>query len=263
MRKRKILGCALAAVLSMLPAVQALAAGPVDGGTAKFTDRGIESDFKDREIWQEIGNLLPGGSVTVQVKLENQGSQSTDWYMTNQVLRSLEESSDTAKGGAYAYELSYTSGATGEVTTLYSSQSVGGGESREGLHEADDALGEYLYLDRLGVGGTGRVSLTVALDAETLGNAYQSTLADLHMAFAVEVASGGEGSAPDSEGSLKDREPSDPSGSRVSSVLSLGGVQTGDDSHLMLWSVLALVCGLLLLFLAVVSLRREKGGRQS
>lgn len=260
MMKKKILGFALTAALFILPAAEALAAGPVDGGSAKFTDRGMESDFKDSSVQQEIGRLLPGGSVTVQVKLENLRNQNTDWYMTNQVLRSLEESSDSAKGGAYTYELIYKDDATGEETTLYSSQSVGGGDSREGLHEADEALGDYLYLGRLGSGGTGKVSLTVALDAETLGNAYQSTLADLQMAFAVEVVSGGSSSSSGSGGGSGN--PGGAGSSQVSSAFSLSSVQTGDESHLILWSLMALICGLILLIWAVVSLRKEKGGRR-
>lgn len=259
--KRRVLGFALAAALCVFRTSWVYAAGPVDGGTAQFTDKGIESDFKDSDVLQEIGKLLPGGSVTVQVKLENQRSQNTDWYITSQVVRSLEESSDTARGGAYTYELLYTDEATGEVKTLYSSQSVGGGDSREGLHETDELLGDYLYLGRLGKGGTGRVSLTVALDAETLGNAYQSTLADLQMAFAAEVVSGTSGSG--SSGSGGGGTTGNQGNPQVSAAFSVGSVQTGDTSSLLFWSLLAFICGLILMVLAVVSFKKGKGGRRS
>lgn len=258
--KKRILGLALGAVLLMLPTEAVRAAGPVDGGTAQFTDKGMQSVFQDSgAVQREIGSLQPGGSVTIQVKLENQRKQNTDWYMTSQVVKSLEDSNDIAKGGAYTYELSYTNDATGDVKTLYSSQNVGGGERRTGLHEADEALDEYVYLDRLGAGGTGRVTLTVGLDAETLGNAYQSTLADLQMAFAAEIVSRGGGGSSSGGGSA----PGNPGSPQASTVLALGGVQTGDASNLMLWSLIALLSGLILLVWAAILLRKGKGGRRS
>ena len=38
-------------------------------------------------------------------------------------------------------------------------------------------MGDYFYWDRLDAGEAGKVHLTVALDGETQGNAYQDTLA--------------------------------------------------------------------------------------
>lgn len=254
--KRKVWRLALAVLLLAGSAGTVHAAEPVDGGTARFGDNGMESEFHDSTVRQEIGSLLPGDSMTVRLKLENQKDQNTDWYMTNQVLRSLEDSSSEASGGAYTYELVYTNDATGASSVLYSSQSVGGGDSREGLREVASAMDGYFYLDRLGAGESGHLALTIALDPETVGNTYQNTLASLQMAFAVDVpaAGGGSGGSGNSGGSGGVGGASGP----ASAVFALGGVQTGDQSGLAWWSLAALVSGLLLLILAVVFYRKER-----
>lgn len=258
--KKRILCLALAAVLSAFASVPVHAAGPVDGGTVQFTDKGMQSRFRDSgELQQELGKLLPGGSITVRVNLENLRGRSADWYMSSQVVRSLEESSDTANGGVYSYELTYTNDDTGEELTLYSSRNIGGGTSREGLLETNEALEDFLYLDRLGKEETGHISLTIAMDAETLGNAYQGTLADLQMVFAAETVTGGGSGSGGGSG----KSPGGPGNAPVSSVFSLGGVQTGDASHLMLWSLAALLSGLILLVWGIIVYKKERGGRRS
>ena len=257
MRKRKI-GCLiLAAFLYAGSVLTVCAAEPVDGGTVQFTDSGMKSTFQDSAVRQEIGNLQPGDSVTIQLKLENLREQSTDWYMTNQVVKSLEDSSRQANGGAYTYELIYTNDAAGEVKVLYSSQNVGGEGSQDGLREATSAMGEYFYLGRLGAKGIGHIDLTIVLDPETIGNAYQNTLANLQMAFAVDTVSGGGGSGGNAEGG-SGIGPASP----VSAVFSLGGVQTGDADDFLLWSMAALVSGLVLMIWAIICFKRDKGGRR-
>ena len=59
----------------------------------------MESNFSSADISDAVYALQPGDSVTIRLELENKSSQATDWYMTNQVLSSLEDSSDTARGG--------------------------------------------------------------------------------------------------------------------------------------------------------------------
>ena len=75
--------------------------------------------------------------------------------MTNDVLRTLEETrdADALTGGAYTYILTYTNTKTKETIDLFNSDTVGGEKveaasaSRKGLHEATDALKNWLYLD--------------------------------------------------------------------------------------------------------------------
>lgn len=237
-----------------------------DGWKTWYADGKMMSNFESSEAASSVSSLLPGDSVTIGLTLENQDQKSTDWYMTNEVISSLEDSQEAASGGAYTYILTYTDSA-GEVTTLYSSENVGGEKntaSGEGLHET--ALNDFFYLDRLDSGKSGKVSLTIALDGETNGNGYQNTLARLQLAFAADPVTGaaggggggnggsGSGSGGGSNGGA--------SGDGASSVaLTLGAVQTGDANNLMLWSALALAAGLGLLIYALLCFRREKGGK--
>ena len=270
MRKRSwCLGLAALLVLGSAGVVQAEEYTSDQGWKVEFTGKEMVSNFSSSEISEAVYALQPGDQVTIRLALANGSQREVDWYMTNEVLSSLEDHSEEARGGAYAYHLSYTDGA-GAVTTLYSSENVGGEKDAKaglGLREATDGLGEYVQLDRMAAGGTGAVELTVALDGETQGNGYQNTLADLRMNFAVEPGratgggsggsgSGGSGGSDGSSGSGGGETPDGGSGA----LYTTGSVQTGDTSNLIFWSAAALLSGLLLLFLAVRGFRRDRGG---
>ena len=86
--------------------------------------------------------------------MENTYNADTDWYMANEVLQSLEDSDNSANGGAYSYILNYVN-PRGESTLLYSSDSIGGeGDSKggKGLHQATSSLEEFFYLERISGG---------------------------------------------------------------------------------------------------------------
>lgn len=197
---------------------------------ADFTGDKIESNFTSAAIADEILQILPGDTITLEVSIQNSYDEETDWYMTNEVLETLEESKDSAEGGAYTYILTYT-GADGSVTELYNSDTVGGegdvAEDLEGLHQATDSLKDYFFLERLDQGEKGTVTLFVELDGETQGNDYQSTLARLQMNFAVEKVAG--------------------------PIV----VQTGDAANMMKYAGMALAAGLALFAVAFVNSRRR------
>ena len=151
----------------------------------------MESNFRTADMDDAVSGLQPGDTITFELDLKNENSTATDWYMTNKVLYSLEDRSANrgTAGGAYTYVLSYKDH-NGEETLLFSSDTVGGeniSAGGEGLHEATGALEDYFYLDTLTTGQVGSISLVVSLDGETQGNDYQDTLADLQMNFAVEL----------------------------------------------------------------------------
>ena len=203
-----------------------------DNWSVTFTGEEMKSNFTSSEMTEEILNIQPGDSITVKVGLKNEDEEKTDWYMTNEVLETLEDSVSVAEGGAYTYILTYV-GADGNETVLYSSEVAGGDD--ENLHQATEALEDYFYLDRLEKGQSGEVQLYVQLEGETQGNDYQDTLARLQMNFAVE---------------------------KVESQKIIEAVKTGDTSQIMLFSGLALVSGLILLMLAMMAMknrRNEKG----
>ena len=193
---------------------------------ANFTGDKIESNFSSAAIADEILQILPGDTITLEVTIQNSSEVETDWYMTNEVLETLEGSNDSAEGGVYTYILTYK-GSDGTEKVLYSSETVVG-ENEDSLEEVTGSLNDYFFLERLDEGEKGTVELFVELDGETQGNKYQETLARLQMNFAVEKVAG--------------------------PIV----VQTGDSTNLMLYSGIALASGVLLLALAVVNAKRRK-----
>ena len=226
----------------------------------------MESNFKTSDLDEVIYGMQPGDNVIIGMELKNENSSTTDWYMTNEVLRSLEESTENAgaSGGAYTYRLVYTD-KDGNEDPLFDSDTVGGeGESGagEGLHQATDATKKYMYLDTLAKGQGGHISLEVALDGETQGNDYQDTLADLQMNFAVELNTEAGRGTPTPR-------PSTPQGGRparptTETLHDLGTptamVQTGDDTELDGYILAACISGTALLILSICGqVMRRKG----
>ena len=251
---RKISSIAMALVLLLAAGLPCAYAETMEGGDwyCRFTpDEAMDSNFNMSATGMAdvLSGLQPGDSAVFHMQLENLHEQSTDWYMTNEVLQSLEASQTVAEGGAYTYDLRYV-GPDGVEDVLYSSDSVGGeGKTladREGLNEATSALEDFFYLDTLKHGESGNITLIVALEGETQGNAYQDTLARLQMNFAVELSR--------VEPDTPDATPTNPG--------PWTPVRTGDESNLLLWSGVMLVCGLGALGLAVYSLRRNRKHRE-
>lgn len=158
-----------------------------DGWKTTFTtDRKLESNFDSATIDSLLKGLQPGDDISIQIDVRNEYGKDAEWYMKNEVIKSLE--TGAAKGGGYTYELSYDG--PGGSNLLFSSKRVGGETAPsgyEGLKEATRNLTDYFFLDTIPTGKTGHVYLTVGLDGETQGNDYQTKIADLTMRFAVEV----------------------------------------------------------------------------
>ena len=243
--KKRLSVCALTLALAALFTLTASAETAYGGENWQVTftqNNTMESSFKSTDLDDVIYGLQPGDNAVITLSLTNSNENTTDWYMTNEVLSSLEDSVGVAGGGAYTYILKYTNPA-GQETTLFSSDTVGGetiDAAGEGLHEATNALKDYFYLDTLTTGQSGTMTLEVALDGETQGNSYQDTLADLQMNFAVELhdAAGGTGSTKAKP------------------------VKTGDESHGVLAIVIAAVMGCLLLVLGLYGRHRRKRDEQ-
>ena len=246
MRKRMMTAAAvLFAAFASLPATaRAETFSGGDDWRVVFDGENLESTFTNAQIDDTIYQMQPGDTADIHLELRNDYAGDTWWYMTNEVLRTLEDSQDAAEGGAYSYTLTYY-GPDGAADVLYSSENVGGdtvNESGEGLHQATDSLEDYFYLDTLSEGESGEIALQVHLEGETQGNAYQDTLARLQMNFAVELADSDtppDGSTP---------------GSRAA--------RTGDTSEVMTWALITLALGLFLLCFAVYRIlsgrRREE-----
>jgi hypothetical protein len=241
--KKRCLGLALALVFAVVLGQTALAESYTGtaGWTVAFTpQKTMDSNFRTADLDEAVSGLQPGDDIVFTVALENQYQETTDWWMTNEVLYSLEDRSANGAtgGGAYTYVLSYTD-KNGLTTDLFSSDTVGGdtvSPGGEGLHQATNALEDYFYLDTLTQGQSGYITLSIALDGETQGNDYQDTLADLQMNFAVELAT-------------QNGKPVDPNSRSL--------IRTGDTTPI--WPYAAgLAVGLVVLVVAVVRLRREE-----
>ena len=206
-------------------------------GSCEFTGKEMVSSFDSNKIAASVSQMEPGDSVTFSVDIKNNSSISTKWYMSNDVLKSLEDTQAVAENGGYSYILTFV-GPDGKEDTIYSSTSVGAGK---GLNEATNSLDKFFYLKTLEPGEGGSVKLLVGLDGESQGNIYQDTLAKLMMNFAVE-------------------DNSDPTLSNPPTfTTTTSKVKTGD-----IWSIasaVVFVIGIILMILAFVSDR--KGAKQN
>lgn len=180
----------LSLILTLPLAVYADHLSGGSGWTVEFTkDEKLESNFSSSSIADAARGLQPGDDLTVTIRLINSSGKTADWYMLNEIIRSLEDTQTNAAGGAYSYLLTYAP-SVGQLVTLYDSETVGGelnGSEPEGLNEVDSALKNYMALETMRSGNSGTVTLKVSLDGETQGNSYQDSLADLRMRFAVEL----------------------------------------------------------------------------
>lgn len=261
--KKKILCLVIAAVM---------AAGIVETAYAEefksekdwyvdFDGEKMNSNFSSREMAQEISGILPGDTMEMEVRIKNSAEGQTDWYMSNEILKSLEEGSK-AENGAYTYVLTYDD-AAGEETVFYDSDTLGGegtDAAGEGLHQVAAALDEYFYLDRLDKGKSGTVHLTVCLEGETQGNNYQNTLACLQMNFALEKV---EPSVQTEKEKDKIVKKTVTGKTTTVSKTVVRNPKTGDITNLLLFSAAALVSGIVLLILGILSVKKngknEKG----
>lgn len=288
---RNLLPAALAVGTAFTMAVSAFAADTVPTELTEkkteysvtFTaDKKMDPNYSQSEMYEEFMGMQPGDSTDIVMNLQNDYGETVDWYMTNKVIKSLEDTrnNDQLAGGAYTYTLSYQGPSEERSRVLFDSDTVGGEDVSawgQGLHEATGALEDWVYLDTFQSGEGGKLVLTVALDGETQGNDYQDTLAELKMNFAVELnltdEPGGDNGGSGGGGSLKgeEREPEEDGGTTTKKTSSGGGsssrtqvVRTGDYTNSIPYLIAAGVSGIVLLILAIYSLRerrRQKGGR--
>lgn len=230
-------------------------------------DNRLESGYTASELASKVYEMLPGDTITLRLELKNDNGRDANWYMSNRVLESL-ESASSAAGGAYEYELIYYN-SSGDREVLFTSDTVGGERAdlsdRVGLETATEGLEDDFFLERIPAGGTGAVTLKVSLDGETQGNDYQKTLADLEMNFAVEMRAttpgtdrpGSHRTYPDNPGTSGTPTPApagNPSGTGI--------VQTSDDNHILLYTVICGASGFVLLLFCIYSFREYKKQRE-
>ncbi len=232
-----------------------------------FDGSKMNSNFDQDGMTEALNGLQPGDTATFTVTLRNNSSEVTDWYMSNEIMSSLEDSKDSAVGGAYSYKLTYSDGST--TQELYNSETVGGeklSDSGEGLNEATESLDEMFALDELSANEQGTVTLTVGLDGETQGNGYQDTLAELKLDFGVEVVT----TTPNvvyqnttttqtTPGTNRTVYVSDSTSNPTTTTsTTYTSPKTGDTTNMVPYIIGLTVSGLLILAIAIYSMRRDK-----
>lgn len=138
-----------------------------------------------------IKGVQPGDTASISVDLYNNSGNTTYYYLTTSIVKSLEDASN-ASNGAYTFSLVYQA-ADGTQTVLYNNDTVGGEGTSDlvGLNQVKITENDsYVYLDGIKAGGQGKVFLNITLDGNTQDNSYMNTLAELQLRFAVENAAG-------------------------------------------------------------------------
>ena len=152
-----------------------------------------DGTLSSEKTTKQIGNIVPGETVTYTVEFQNNSKKKTDWYVKNEIVQAFEESV-SASGGVYSYTLTYINPA-GSETVLYTNDELGGLKESDSKAPSTDAVGlkqvasgteEDIYLDTLTPGQKGQVRVTVTLNGETQGNAYANSAASLNLVFGVE-----------------------------------------------------------------------------
>jgi hypothetical protein len=192
-RNAMVLMTAMAA--SLLSPVTALAehlTGSSDWHVTYTSTGRLDDNYSESGVEADIRRLQPGDDLTVSVGISHDKAEEADWYVSNEVLKSLEAGDATDSG--YGYVLSYD-GPSG-TKEIYRSETVGGTGSK-GLTEATSSLKDYFFLDTLSKGDKGRLTLVVSLDGETELNAYFDKFARIRLMFAVEEKGRRSGSSND------------------------------------------------------------------
>ena len=239
MKKMSRITTLLLALMTVLMMSQAAFAETYNGGTFSFDGNDIKNTKADSSIDEAIRNLEPGDSVTFRFEYSNDCNDETEWYLENEVVKTLEEMG--GKNGGYTYKLVNYSVAEGKVT-IFDSEAVAGedsenpDESDTGLKSATNATEDWLYIDTLKSGESGSTELTVALDGESQANSYQATDGQLRIAYAVEKTATG--------GTVYKHVPGKP-------------INTGDNSNLMT-PILMFIGAVVLMALAIFSFRKDR-----
>ena len=106
--KKKICAAFLAACLLLATPVAAHAEtsyGGSDWSVSFTSDRRMDSNFKTSDMDDVIRGMQPGDNAIITLNLKNSNTETTDWYLRNEVLYSLEDRSnnENTSGGAYTY----------------------------------------------------------------------------------------------------------------------------------------------------------------
>lgn len=167
---------------------------PQEQGHCVYDGQEITSDFDSSGADVTQSHLEPGDEVDYVVTYTNKSNETTEWYMVNEVLDTLEKNSNQAENGGYTYLLQNV-GPDGTKTTLFDNEKTVGGKNDneekgydlpEGLKQATNATGEYFFIQELKPNQSAKTILHVSFDGESEVNDYMDTEGALMVKYAVE-----------------------------------------------------------------------------
>ena len=145
-----------------------------------YNGSGFDSTYSADKA--SLSNAMPGDTIEFSVDYINGTDGDANFYMSADVLKSLEEGAD-ATGGAYSYKII----SSNFEKPIFDSETVGGdAEDVIGLAQVSSGEGAYFSLGTLSAGKSGTVTVSIALDGNSQDNAYMSTLAQLEIRFGAE-----------------------------------------------------------------------------
>lgn len=237
-RNRIFAAVLLMTALVMAMSSQAFANKSGFDGDCKYNGSRITSSFDSRSLAASIADMEPGDELEYTLTYANGSGETTEWYMRNQVLETLEEEKTPAENGGYTYILKNI-GPDGTETVLFDNSEVGG-EAKvadlEGLRQATNATGDYFYIQELAPSQKAKTYLYVGFDGETEVNDYMDTHGRLLISYAVEE----KGNTPGNTTIKK----------------------TGDDSNLRMYIILNALAALLLILAVVLWVRERRNDRK-
>ena len=151
-----------------------------------YTGLSFESTYEADKA--TLSNAMPGDTINFTVDYVNGTGESADFYMSADVLKTLEDN-NKATGGAYTYKITSTTTAN---PTVFDSETIGGDASADsvvGLAQVDEGEGAYFSLGTVASGKSGTVTISIDLDGNSQNNSYMSALAQLNIKFGAEPVS--------------------------------------------------------------------------
>ena len=79
---------ALALIFAMTVTAMADLVPPLKDYNVKFTSKEqMVSSFKTEDMYNQFAGMQPGDFTDIAISLKNEHENTTDWYMTNEVLK--------------------------------------------------------------------------------------------------------------------------------------------------------------------------------
>lgn len=138
----------------------------------KLVYSGVTVENGQVNLGSAFENVAPGETRTQTIVVKNENKHTADFYMSTEIIKALEDGSDTAKGAGYEIVLK-----AGD-NTLYDS-TLGGyaaneAASKTGIGSMNAELGDNVLIATLKKGESTDVVLQIAFDGEAMDNTAEN-----------------------------------------------------------------------------------------